>query len=89
MTEENKLVPMTASLEHGAEPLQQCNHHLLTAGAEGLPVRMHLSHLSYPESFCVLLPPSPAASRKRRSCSHPGNLQRKMTDLLVQAKSDC
>lgn len=77
MTEEKKPVPMTVSLEHGVEPLQQSNHHLLTAGAEGLPVRMHLSHLSYPESFCVLLPPTPAASQKQHSCFHPGHLPEK------------
>ena len=89
MTEENKPVPTTVSLEHGIEPLQQSNHHLLTAGAEGLPVRMHLSHLSYPESFCVLLPPSPAASQKQHSAFTQVTSQRKMIGLLVQAKSDC
>lgn len=84
MTEENKPVPTTVSLEHGVEPLQQSNHHLLTAGAEGLPVRMHLSHLSYPESFCVLLQVKSSILAFTQVTS-----QRKMTGLLVQAKSDC
>lgn len=84
MTEENKPVPTTVSLEHGVEPLQQSNHHLLTAGAEGLPVRMHLSHLSYPESFCVLLQVKSSILAFTQVTS-----QRKMTGLLVQAKSNC
>ena len=94
MMEESEPVPKTkVSLKDGNKPSQQCDHHLSTAGAKGSSVR---TRPSSPQSvyLCALTTKSCSKSKAAFLLSPwspllPSDSWRKVTGLLVQAKSKC